>query len=237
MAILEPRGRPFLSLVGGQTVAERFYLERARSRPGVLVLGCSNAALTFQLCAAGAEVIAVDPSETLIAAAEDKRDEQPSELRGRVELIHADLRAVRLEKTFPFVVAAQNAVGLMSTLEDLDAFLSTARAHLTADGTFAFDTLNPNAGSGGMLARMRQPPASILPARAVFSPHLHERQRRLPHGEESALRRLRLRQFSPEELDAALGRSQLVPTERYGNFEGKPFEADDALQIVVATPA
>jgi hypothetical protein len=147
-------------------------------------------------------------------------------------LICADLRTVRLAERFEGVLAPQNALGLMASLPDLDALLATVRHHLKDGGLFAFDVLNP--ASQSLSRPQAEPGAPLDSGRPAFIPHLRERRRSPPEDTLSGIRRLRLRQFSPDELDGALGRAGLVALERYGDFDGKPFDPEDPLQVVVA---
>ncbi|HSP77099.1 MAG TPA: class I SAM-dependent methyltransferase, partial [Myxococcaceae bacterium] len=55
---------------------------------------------------------------------------------------------------------------------------------------------------------------------------------RLP-GAPLGIHRLRLRPFSPEELDEAMAALGLTPRERYGRFDGKPFDPQDTRHIGV----
>ncbi|MFL5319357.1 MAG: hypothetical protein ACJ790_06840, partial [Myxococcaceae bacterium] len=146
---------------------------------------------------------------------------------------------VRLSQTFEAVVAPQNAVGLLSTLDELDAFFETARAHLGPTGTLVFDLVNPAAPSPQLAQRREDgrkahpmPDEPVMPpAPVTFVPHLHERTR---SESTEAIHRLKARPFTVDEVDDALRAAGFVALERFGNFEGKPFDSTDALQIVVA---
>ena len=147
--------------------------------------------------------VAVEPSPRMHAAAEEKR---PPESDGPpVHLVNADLRTARLEETFALVVAPQNALGLMLTVDDFGAALLTVASHLTKDGTFAFDLRSDADAEPSPLGR------------PAFTAHMRER------GGQS-VRRLRRRVFTSGEVDAALGRAGLEPRERYGDFLSRPWE-------------
>lgn len=217
------RGKAPLSLVGRNADA-RFYAQQAWQRGGpVLVLGCASGRIALELCARSPRVVAVDPSAVMVRAAEERRHAEPRELSGRLRLLEADLRSLRLPDRFTVVLAPQNALGLMGSPEDLDALLATARYHLQVGGALLFDVLNP-----------RGEPSSPDQWRPAFTPHLRERRRAPPEKELRAIHRLRLRQLHPQEVDAALARAGFSALERYGNFEGKPFDREDPLQVVVA---
>src|SRR4051812_42448917 len=110
-----------LSLVG-LDLASAFYVRQAgRQTAPVLVLGSADGRVAFALAGKGHQVVGVEPSARMHAAAEEKRpiDAEDSEVR----LVHADLRTVRLEQKFALVVAPQNALGLMLTIDDFEAAL------------------------------------------------------------------------------------------------------------------
>jgi SAM-dependent methyltransferase len=227
----EGRRGPVLSLVSRERDIA-FYLREVEQRGGpALVLGAGTGRIAWELALSGFDTVAVDPSEVMLGTAEGRRSHESEEASRRLELIHADVRALRLEKRFPVVLAPQNALALMATLDDLDAMLATVRHHLAENGTLIFDVINP----------VREPPSSdvqdwhplegVEPPRPVFAPHLRERDRR--DGIEG-IRRLRLRHFSVAEVDRALADAGFVATERYGSFNSTPFETTDPVQIVIA---
>jgi SAM-dependent methyltransferase len=229
------RGRTTLELVGLNADAS-FYVQRAAAHPGpVLVLGGGNGRIAWALAESGARILSVDPSALMVEYAEQRRASGPPEVASRASFLHADLRALRLSERFALVLAPQNAPGLMSTPEDLDALFATVRHHLADGGAFLFDMLNPAGPHGPGPWQAEEDPAGPLPPlRPVFVPHLRERSRSRGGQATGGLHRLRLRQFSPEELDQALGRAGLEALERYGDFMGKPFSREDPVQVVVA---
>jgi len=226
--------RPVLSLVMADAGCA-FYGERVDHAGGpALVLGAGDGRIAWELARRGHQVLAADPSEVLLRVAEERRAQEPAEVSARLRVVRADVRSLRLDERFKVAIAPRNALGLMSTRDDLEAALATAALHLEDDGTFLLDLVNP--------PEHRSPPApddrAEEPAswyRPVFVPHLRERRRARPgEGSHDGLRRLRVRQFSAEELDAALAAAGFQPLERFGDFDGRPFAPEDPLQIVVA---
>lgn len=224
-------GRTPLSLVG-QEADLAFYgrlaAERGAGGP-VLVLGSATGRIAWELADRGLSVLGVDPSERMVQAAEERRTQVGAESSARARFLVADVRGLRLSQTFPLVLAPQHALGLMASDEDLEAFLTTVRQHLAPGGTFAFDVLNPKRAP--VPDEDEDPTAGLEPQRLPFAFHLRERTRQ---GQPGGIRRLRLQHFSPEELEAALASCGLTERERYGHFDGKPFDADDARHIGVA---
>ncbi|KFE61040.1 SAM-dependent methyltransferase [Hyalangium minutum] len=209
-------------------------MQRAGERGGpVLVLGAANGRVPWSLAGHGFEAVGVDPSEVMIRSAEERRSSESAEVSARVRFIVSDVRALRLAERFPLVLAPQHALGLMSTLDDLDAFMATVCHHLAPGGTFIFDVLNPPREA---IIRddddEHAPREPLEPRRPLFARHLRERR---PPGGTAPIRRLKLRHFAPEELDEALSHCGLSLHERYGRFDGKPFDLQDSRQIGVAT--
>jgi SAM-dependent methyltransferase len=225
-----------LSLVS-QQVDVAFYARQAERCAGpVLVLGCANGRVVFELLSKGIKVVGVDPSERMIASAEERRAELDEGSDG-VRFHAADLRSLRLNERFAAVFAPQNAIGLMGSLGDLGSLLATVRHHLMGDGALVFDVANPNARR--VMPPQREdelePPGLVEPIRPVFAPHLRERRRSVK-GDAESIRRLKLRPFEPREIDSALNEAGFDPMERFGDFEGKPFDEQDPIQVVVAAP-
>lgn len=230
MAGNDTRSRTPLSLVG-QDPEILFYTRQATERGGpVLVLGSATGRVAWALAEHGLTVVGVEPSERMVRAAEELRASESAEVSGRVHFHHADPRSLRLSERFPVVLAPQHALGLMGSPGDLEAFLATVRHHLVPGGTFVYDVLNPPPEAGGPHREDEEPGEALEPRRPVFSFHL--RERRQP-GSPLGIHRLKLRPFSVQELDAAMGACGLTPRERYGHFDGKPFDPEDARNIGV----
>ena len=229
MAGHDARGRTPLSLVG-QEPDLLFYTRQVTEQGGpVLVLGSANGRVAWALAHAGVGVLGVDPSERMIQAAEESRAGESAEVSARARFLHADPRSLRLSERFPVVIAPQHALGLTGSREDLEAFLSTVRHHLRPEGLFLYDVLSPPVPVPSRHDD-EEPGAPLEPRRPVFSFHL--RERRQP-GALLNIHRLRFKPFAPAELDEAMKACGLTPRERYGRFDGKPFEEGDPRHIGV----
>lgn len=227
----EKKTRPALMLVARQADVG-FYQRRTEQHGGpVLVLGCANGRIPWELAASGSDVVGVDPSERMIASAEERRPIESIEVSNRTKFLRADLRSLRLGERFPLVLAPQNAVGLMSSLGDLEALFATVKSHLAEGGTFVFDLVNAATKSPARLVEDSGHPEFVEPGRPLFSPHLEERSA----GQKGALHRLKLRHFSTDDVTRALASNGLTEHERFGGFDGKPFEASDPVRIGVAS--
>ncbi len=224
----DARGRTPLSLVG-QEPDLTFYTRQAGERGGpVLVLGSANGRVAWVLARQGLSVLGVEPAERMVRAAEERRASESAEVSDRTRFLTADPRSLRLSERFPLVLAPQHALGLMGSREDLESFFATVRHHLAPGGTFAYDVLNPPREPPPQ--KDEEPGAAQEPRRPLFALHLRERKQ---PGTPLGIHRLRLRHFTHEELEAAMLACGLTPRERYGRFDGKPFDPDDDLHIGV----
>ncbi|MFN7133933.1 MAG: hypothetical protein ACK4N5_17790, partial [Myxococcales bacterium] len=125
-----------------------------------------------------------------------------------------------------FVYAPNNALATLENPGDLSAVFATARAHLLPEGLFAFDLSQPGAPlSEGRTARSELE----LRAHAVRRPWLRRRT-----GEEPAMHRLRLLGLTSEEIEQSLAASGFVALERWGGFEGEPWEPASERLVVVS---
>ncbi|MBL8954281.1 MAG: class I SAM-dependent methyltransferase [Myxococcaceae bacterium] len=204
-----------LSLVGRDS-SEHFYgAQVARFGGPVLVLGSADGSLAFSLVAKSRQIVGVEPSGFLMAEAEAKKAEQPA---AQVELISSDLRSLRLDRRFKVVIAPKSALSLQPGVEALDAVLATVTCHLERDGAFLFEV----AGLSGS-SSIEGPHG-----RSLFTAHLRERRGA------ASIRRVRRQTLTAAELEGALAASGLEARERYGDFDGRPWDEGEDRQIVVA---
>jgi SAM-dependent methyltransferase len=204
-----------LSLVG-KDPETAFYAEKvARFGGPVLLLGSADGQLAFSLASRGERVVAVEPSEFLMAEAEARKAEAPA---AQVELVRADLRTVRVGGHFKTVLAPKNALALARGVDGLDAVLETVTRHLEPGGAFVFEVsgLKGSAAVEGPLGR------------SLFTAHLRERK-----GAQ-AIRRIRRTTLTPEDLEVALAASGLEAHEMFLDFEGHPYVEGEDRQIVIA---
>src|SRR6185295_11400904 len=88
----------------------RFYVETALRYGGpVLELGVGTGRVAFALAQAGVEVLGVDAMPSMLAHARARGARLPRAVRARVELRRGDMRALRLGRRFPLVIAPFNA--------------------------------------------------------------------------------------------------------------------------------
>lgn len=124
-----------------------FYLRATEGLGGgdaVLELGVGDGRVALALAGEGRRVTGVDRSPSMLAALEERLAGAPHEARTRVEPVLGDTRTLRLERRFARVLCPFNGVAHFHDRAALADFFATVRAHLAADGRFAFDVLIPD---------------------------------------------------------------------------------------------
>ncbi len=115
------------------------------SRGPVLEYGVGTGRIAVEMCRAGIEVVGVDTSRPMLDALRRRFAREPDEVRLRMRAVEGDMRAVRLRRRFPLVIAAFNTILHLNEREDFERFLSGVRGHLAPGGRFVFDFSVPHA--------------------------------------------------------------------------------------------
>jgi ubiquinone/menaquinone biosynthesis C-methylase UbiE len=141
---------------------------QAGNRPRVLELGCGTGRVAIPVAKAGATVIGVDRSASMLARARMKV--RRARLAARVKLIRGDIRHLPFpDKSFELVMAPY---GILQSLLDeklLSATLKDVRRVITRDGIFGLELV------------------ADLPAWEEYSNRLSLRGERGPNGKPIAL--------------------------------------------------
>jgi ubiquinone/menaquinone biosynthesis C-methylase UbiE len=119
--------------------------ERYQIKPMTIVdLGCGTGNLSIPLAAQGFQVTGLDLSEDMLAVAEQKQSEQPSQHRGgAVRWIQQDLREWELGEEVDVAISFCDSLNYLLEEDDIvDAFRQTY-AGLKPGGLFLFDVHTP----------------------------------------------------------------------------------------------
>jgi SAM-dependent methyltransferase len=201
---------------GKEYRAEVDQLRSAFARHGpvhsLLDLGCGTARHLELLADAGYEVVGVDRSAGMLAAARERL----ARFGPRAAVVEGDLLTVRLDRTFDAATMMFSVLGYLTTTERILAALATVRHHLRPGGLLLFDTLDGATilrdGASGGVTEVRDGAHQLLRATTgvlhaeeqIYEMvmrlwHLHG-DRILDHTEESH----RMRFFLPRELELLL---------------------------------
>ncbi len=121
--------------------SERFYVDETKQSGGpVLELGCGSGRLTIPIAQKGVEIIGVDLSESMLAAARAKARAASVP----VNFLQADMRRFDLPGRFSTILIPGNSLLHLLTIDDLKRCLASVRGHLAEHGRLIFDVSNWN---------------------------------------------------------------------------------------------
>lgn len=209
----------------------------------VLELGAGSGRVTIALARAGFEVVAVEPAAPMRARGVARL--AAAGLADRVAWLDADARTLALGRRFPLVVAPFHMLMHAYGLDDQDAVLGAAHAHVAPDGGFATDVYVPRFGPQGVV---RVEPAwtglegdlstwQVVDAVAQTVVTEHRLDRTEPDG--TVRRRtatLRQRYYHRFELERALRAAGFGRVRTFGGFDRGPVTEDATTWAYLARP-
>ena len=216
----------------------------------VLELGAGTGRVTEALARAGHEVVAIDSSADMLAAAAERLGSVG--VADRVRLVMADMRHLELNERFPLVIAPFNTLMHAYTLDDQDRTLAVVNAHLEDGGAFAFDLYAPKFGPERVLRREPELGGGVMPddviredvflvqevdrtAQMVTTTYYHDRL-----AADGTVRRrvtdLSQRYYTRFEVDR-LCRAAGLGVEMYGGFDRSRYSHESPLMVCVARRA
>lgn len=222
------------------------FFRRAAARAGgpILEVACGTGRLTVPLAEDGRDVVGLDLSAPMLARARER-----AAARGvTIEWIHADCRAMRLDRRFALLFSATGAMQHLLDHASVCAFLAAARAHLAPGGRLILDVFNPD------VRKLARPPlpyrfkqftdaAGATVTVDATSWYIADSQQ-LRFDLEYRIgalpirtKRVTMRCFFPEELLSLCRGAGFAIEQRYGDYEAGPFTADSGRQIVVLCAA
>lgn len=248
--MIEPLySRPDLydSVHAGPARGELAFYQRQAERAGrrVLELACGTGRLSIPLAHAGLDVVGIDRSPTMLAAAQQRADASGAAPRW----IAADMRDFALGAVFDLIFIPINSLCHLERTDDARACLATVRRHLAPTGRFVIDVFNPSleilvrdssrwydlgdyVGPDGRTVRLSER------NRYDRATQINAIVWRFEREDEPAVDlALRMRQFFPQELDALVTGSGMRVIDKYGTYGEKPFQSDSHQQIVVTARA
>jgi SAM-dependent methyltransferase len=114
----------------------------ARCGSPILELACGTGRVLLPLAREGYEVVGVDISPAMLAAAREKVAREG--LEERVALVEQDMRSLDLDRRFALAFVALNSFCHLTDLDDQLAVLGGVRRHLAPGGLLILDLFNPD---------------------------------------------------------------------------------------------
>jgi len=228
----------------------RFYRQYCRDAKGpILELGCGTGRVTTPLLKDGHAVVGLDLSEAMLGRCAERLHWAGRRIRGTSLLLRGDMRQLPLAPGFGLVLCPFNAFMHLYRHQDISACLNEVHRVLEPHhGRFVFDVQNPD-----LRWLLRDPHKRWARTRfkhpftgepMVYSTnHTYDAKRQIAHVKlyydrpenptASRVVSLTHRQFFPQELRFLLDAHGFTLESEFGEFDGRPFEADSDSQILV----
>lgn len=118
-----------------------FYLSlmRKRQNPSVLEMGCGSGRVLKKIAEAGILCKGIDLSAKMLEKAYKRLDSLSHEQRARVEIVHADMTTVTLQKQYDFVIYPFSAIVEVGDEAMVLKALQNGYKHLRSGGTMVID--------------------------------------------------------------------------------------------------
>jgi SAM-dependent methyltransferase len=229
---------------GGEPAIAFYRAQADRQGGSVLELGCGTGHKLLPIASDGHPCTGLDLSSEMLAEGRRKADERAL----AVEWVQGDLRDFDLGRTFDLVFIAANSLLHLHEAADLLSCLRSVRAHLAPEGWFAFDVFNPDvrilAAADGV-RRTRDGLSFVDPDRGEVRVDVAETYDAsaqvtraswhfsADHEPDFVVAPLELRSIFPQELPLLLSLAGLRLVDRFGDWLGRPFTGDAAIQLCI----
>jgi len=234
---------------GFYTIDLSWYRNRLLQLGGpALVLGCGTGRVLFSLAAAGISADGIDGSPGMLDRARSRAVEMGAEIAGRVNLFEADIRSFSLDSRYRVILAPFNLLMHLHEDEEVLECLDCVANHLEDDGIFLLDVTNPRPE---LLVRHGPPGVPLRDIRWRGVTYLQTEQHEYDQATKISqttfiyeprtkdaqpfVCRLRLRMYSPDDIDCLLQRAGFEIRPKLGSFTGEPFCQESPIQIIEAT--
>ncbi|NIR49532.1 class I SAM-dependent methyltransferase [candidate division KSB1 bacterium] len=122
-----------------------FYVNLVQELGGpVLECGCGTGRILFPIAESGIEICGIDQSEAMLNIARQKLQDFGSDARGRVQLLHQDMRDFALKRSFKVCIVPFRAFLHLLTVADQDKALRRIHQHLQSKGHLIVDIFAPS---------------------------------------------------------------------------------------------
>jgi len=224
-----------------------FYLAAAKKASGpVLELACGTGRLTLDLARAGMDVTGLDVSAPMLAQAREKAGKAGL----KAKFVLGDARSFRLKRKFKLIFIPFNSMQHLDDRPSLEKFFASVLSHLAPGGRFMLDVFNPHPHYLVRDTEERLPVSCFKDPRGkeqilVNEQYSYDRAAQVSRitwhyirgRKPFASKKLNMRCFFPQELDALLHYNGFKVLKKYGNFDLEPFTGTSPKQIVICRKA
>ena len=226
----------------------RFWQRLAGRAAGqTLELGCGTGRVAIPMAKAGARVVGIDRSASMLARARTRL--RRSKIEGALELVRGDVRGLPFPAASFALVAAPYGI-LQSLLDDatLDAAMDEARRVLRRGGTFGIDLVSDLASWSEYERRvkLRGPAGRGLTHITLIESARQDRPRGLTLFDQEFVERrgrvtrshrfsLAFRTVSVEEMVRRLNRHGFNVSAVLGDYQGGPWDPRADVWLLLAT--
>lgn len=224
-----------------------FYLAAAKKAKGpVLELACGTGRLVIPLAKAGIDITGLDVAGPMLAQAREKAAKEGLNIR----FILADARKFDLKRKFRLIFIAFNSMQHFHDRVSLEKFFDRVKKHLAPGGRFILEVFNPDPRYFVRdekelipIGYYKDPYSGkdVLVNERYFYDRATQSTMTAWHyklGRRSiGAKRLTMRCFFPQELDALLHYNGFKVIGKYGGYKGEPFKSDSRKQVVICRKA
>jgi SAM-dependent methyltransferase len=134
----------YVPLYSNRTDVE-FFIEAAKAAGSpVLEIGCGTGRVLIPIARAGVTIVGLDASASMLSVCRRLLDQEPAEVRARVELVQGDMRSFALKERFTLATIPFRPFQHLLTITDQLACLENIRRHLVPGGRLILDLFNPS---------------------------------------------------------------------------------------------
>ena len=229
---------------GGEPAAEFYRAQASQQGGSVLELGSGTGRKLIPIASDGHPCTGLELSPDMLAEAQRKAAESAESAKW----IQGDMRDFDLGRTFDLVIIAANSLLHLHEASDLVSCFRSVRAHLAPGARLVLDVFNPNVGmlaSADGVRRTEDALSFVHPdygdvtvdvaatydsAAQVTRGTWYFSSEREP---DFLVAPLELRSIFPQELPLLLRLGGLRLVERFGDWSGRTFTSDAAIQVCV----
>ena len=159
---------PFVATAGRQEASAQSILE----------FGCGTGRHAIEFAQKGYTVHGVDLSESMVRLAKQRASLDSNHDKMNFEC--ADIRTVRLHKTFDTVISLFHVMSYQTTNQDLLAAFQSAAQHLKSGGLFIFDAwYGPSVQEQGYHTKVKRLGTAAHAITRISEPHFYSAQHRI----------------------------------------------------------